>query len=61
LKTSQANLLGAPELIEELDDEIAEIGATNGQLGDENEEHEPPNKELQHELLKVDLRINEDM
>jgi hypothetical protein len=29
LKISQANLQGAPELIEELDDEIAELEATN--------------------------------
>jgi hypothetical protein len=48
LKISQANSPGAPELIEELDDEIAELGATNGQLGDENEEHEPPYEELEH-------------
>ncbi len=61
MKISQASLPGAPELIEELDDEIAELGATNGQRGDENEEPEPPYEELQHERLKVGLKINEYM
>jgi hypothetical protein len=35
LKISQAFFPGAPELIEEVDDEIAEVEATNGQLEDE--------------------------
>ncbi len=38
-----------------------ELDATNGQPGDENEEHEPPNEELQQERLKVGLKINKDM
>ncbi len=41
-KISQANFPGAPELIEELEDEIAELDATNEQLGDENEEFAQP-------------------
>ncbi len=61
MKISQAILPGAPELIEELDDEIAELDATNGQLGDESEELGPPYEELEHERLKAGLKINDDM
>jgi hypothetical protein len=61
LKILQANLPGAPELIEELEDEIAEVDATNGQLGEETEELAQPYQELHHEHLKVALRINEDI
>ncbi len=61
LKISQANLPGAPALIEELVDEIADVYATNGQLDDEHEELAQPYQELHHEHLKVGLRISEDM
>ena len=61
LKISQTNLQGAPALIEELEDEIAEHDATNGQLGDEYEEIAQPYHELQPEHLKVGLMIHEDM
>ncbi len=54
----QANLPGATE---ELDEEIAEVEATNGQLDDENEEIEQNYQELRHERLKVVLMFNEDM
>jgi hypothetical protein len=61
LKISQANLPEAPEVVEKLDDEIAEPDATNGQLGDESEELWPLYEKLEHERLKVGLKIYEDM
>jgi hypothetical protein len=61
LKISQANLPGAPELIEEVDDENAEVDAKNGQHEDENEELEQPYQKLQHERLKLGMEINKDM
>ncbi len=61
MKISQANLLGAPELVEEVEDEIAEVDATNGQLDAENEELDQSYQELHQEHLKVGLRIYEDM
>ncbi len=61
LKISQTNLSEASALIEELEDEIAELDATIGQLGDENEELAQPYQELQLERLKVGLIIHEDM
>jgi hypothetical protein len=42
LKILQVNLPGAPELIEELDDEIAEVKATNKQPEDEYDELDQP-------------------
>ncbi len=61
LKISQTNPLGAPELIEEFDDEIAEVDATNGQFDDENDKLDQPYQDLQHERLKLGMEINKDM
>jgi hypothetical protein len=68
LKISQASPQGAPVLIEELEDENAELDATNGQHEDESDEHEDTpeevdaeNEEHEQDDLKVGLDLNKDM
>ncbi len=61
LKISQTNTSGAPELVEEIADESAELDDTNGLLDDEITKLEEPYQKIQQEHLKVGIMVNKDI